>query len=1367
MQLPLPNCESLESRTLLSARSLVLALDESRVWSDMASEDRDVTEVVGQFEGLGELLEVDSSRSLLSHDGSTLALAELQEGVDVDLAVEALERLPEVLWAAPNRSYDAPLDATEFTPNDPRFGEQDHLDQIGAERAWNVTWGDPSVVIAVTDDGFDLDHVDLRDAVWENPGEVAGDGIDNDRNGYVDDINGWDFAAGDNDPRPNIGIHGTHVAGIATASIHNGVGVAGVAGGSSLMPIRFYDPQNQSAWTSAVVAESFAYAVEMGAQIIVTSYNIDGFVDYDPVTQSFVPDPIVEAAFNMVHDSGVLHVNSAGNGRRLDPVRQVFTQTLLVANVNGDDVKRSSSNYGTGIDLAAPGTSILSTLPNGQYGRRTGTSMSAPVVAGVAALIWSEHPNWSRDQVVAQLLGTAVNIDGKNPGMAGLLGAGRVDAGNALTQQLAAPKLGTFLGMPSPGQALDEPLRTFTIDLDDRFDPNAIADPNAFRFEDAGADMIFGTSDDERIPLTINQGRPYQVGTNELVFEVGPMDRGIYRFVADASILTDPFGRRLDGNGDGVGGDSLVWEMSYLDPPANDAFAQAHRLNGTDLTIGGHNVGATSQSAEPNVFNAGGPLQSVWWSWTAPEDGTLTLDTAGSDFATMVAVFTGSSLGSLNLEAVDSGGSGRRADVDLDVEAGVTYRIAVDGRSNQTGSIALDLNFDPVPGIDPPSNDNFAQSERLTGTSLSVEGDNVGATAQPPEPNVFNAGGPLQSVWWSWTAPEDGTLTLDTAGSDFATMVAVFTGSSLGSLNLEAVDSGGSGRRADVDLDVEAGVTYRIAVDGRSNQTGSIALDLNFDPVPGIDPPSNDNFAQSERLSGRSLIVEGHNVGATAQPSEPNVFGDDGDAEQLQSVWWSWTAPEDGTLVLDTAGSDFATMLAVFTGGSLGWLTVEAVDSGGSGRRADLSVDVEAGVTYRITVDGRSNQTGSISLDLRFDPERSIDPPSNDNFTQAERLSGTNLTSTSHNVGATAQEWEPRIFHGGGPLQSVWWWWTAPSDGRLSLGTSESGIETMLGVFSGPWLGALDVLSVDSGGPGRRADASLDVEAGVTYQIAVDGRSNQTGSIVLDLNFNPGINSGPPSNDNFTQAERLSGTNLTSTSHNVGATAQEWEPRIFHGGGPLQSVWWWWTAPSDGRLSLGTSESGIETMLGVFSGPWLGALDVLSVDSGGPGRRADASLDVEAGVTYQIAVDGRSNQTGSIVLDLNFNQSDSSDGESERSGGSEFPIIPHHVDALAGRSFEGDAIHPFSESEEPFDKLMTTSRDPLIVEAIRIPMAEVVDEADESGPLSDVFLTDRLAPLEETVRILALDQAIEGVRLDLWGTRLSDPDDEGLERSAR
>ena len=524
--------------------------------------------------------------------------------IDLDDMIASASEIDNVIWAAPNYQYSG--DILDFTPNDPLFGSQYHHALMGNTTAWDVTLGDPSVVIAVTDEGVELDHPDLAANIWQNTVEVNGTaGVDDDGNGYIDDFNGWDFVTNDNDPNPIIDSddHGTHVAGIAAGVTNNSNQIAGTAGGASIMPLRIAG--NDGGFTSTIMANTFAYAIDNGARITNTSFNINGFVG----------DPTFTAGLQYYYDNGGLHFNSAGNANELNPVRQAFHQTLLVANTNSSDVKSGTSNYGTGIDIAAPGSSILSTVTSGGTGTKGGTSMAAPNAAGAAALIWSANPGFTRDQVAAQLLGTADNIDGVNPGYVGLLGTGRVNSGRALTETLPSPVISSLSGLPGES-GTGGTISSFEIRFDQIMDPASVNAGSNFDLRSPGVNGTFGDADDVVYTLAYAD---YMIGTNTLVFDIseGLLDLGDYRFTASSGGLQNPFGAALDGDGNGSGGDDFVRSFTIVPTVTVDTLLTndtTPELTGTvDDPTATISVDVGGQTGVTATNNGDG-------TWTLPDD---------------------------------------------------------------------------------------------------------------------------------------------------------------------------------------------------------------------------------------------------------------------------------------------------------------------------------------------------------------------------------------------------------------------------------------------------------------------------------------------------------------------------------------------------------------------------------------------------------------------------------------------------------------------------------------------------------------------------------------------------------------------------
>jgi len=272
-------------------------------------------------------------------------------------------------------------------------------------------------------------------------------------------------------------------------------------------------------------------------------------------------------------------------------------------------------------------------------------------------------------------------------------------------------------------------------------------------------------------------------------------------------------------------------------------------------------------------------------------------------------------------------------------------------RDNPQGALSgFDLYTAKV-AVSPP-NDNFASSAVLTGATANTTGTNINATIEPGEPNIAGILGG-KSVWWSWTAPFTGTTTINTFGSNFDTVLGVFTGSSFTNLRPVAANDDANGTtQSQVTFDAVAGATYRIVVDGLTGASGKVSLAL-------IESPPNDNFARSAVLKGATVKTSGANFNATTESGEPNIVRIPGG----HSVWWSWTAPFTGAATINTLGSNFDTTLGVLTGSSVSGLTAVAANDDANGTvQSQVRFNAVGGTTYRIWVDGAFGATGTILL---------------------------------------------------------------------------------------------------------------------------------------------------------------------------------------------------------------------------------------------------------------------------------------------------------------------------------------------------------------------------------------------------------------------
>jgi len=341
---------------------------------------------------------------------------------------------------------------TALIPNDAYFSKQWYLKKINAISAWDIEGSKKDVTVAVIDSGVQINHPDLRDNIWLNKDEIPNNNIDDDNNGYVDDVNGWDFINDTSDPNPKLTIdfidyeitHGTVVAGIITASTNNQEGVSGVARSVKIMPLLVLD--SKGAGNSSSVIRAIEYATKNGADVINLSFAGN------------VYSPALEVAIRNAYKQGIIIVAAAGNDKEahsLDehPMYPVCNDgynyenlVIGVAATDALDQKASFSAYGNKcVDISAPGVSIYNTSfysprrENGELvlnkyydGYWSGTSMATPQVSGVIAQIISTNPSLSRDEVVNILLGSSDYIEKLNPDYKNKLGAGRLNSYRAV-----------------------------------------------------------------------------------------------------------------------------------------------------------------------------------------------------------------------------------------------------------------------------------------------------------------------------------------------------------------------------------------------------------------------------------------------------------------------------------------------------------------------------------------------------------------------------------------------------------------------------------------------------------------------------------------------------------------------------------------------------------------------------------------------------------------------------------------------------------------------------------------------------------------------------------------------------------------------
>ena len=338
---------------------------------------------------------------------------------------KSLKSLPGVLYAEPNYIYRVNVEK----PNDPKFdslwGLHNKINRadVDALKAWDITKGSKEVKIAVIDTGIDYMHPDLKDNIWINQKELNGkQGVDDDGNGYVDDIHGYDFAYNDGDPMDKQS-HGTHCSGTIAAVHNNSLGVAGVMGQVSLVAVKFLDDRGSG--TSENAIRAIDYATKMDVDVMSNSWGGGG------------RSQAVKEAIERANAKGIIFVAAAGNSGTDNDSKPHYPSNYKVDNVisvaahNNKDELASFSCYGKKtVHIAAPGENILSTIPGGGYKSYSGTSMATPHVSGAIGLLLSHQPEISVEEVRDRILFTSIPVPSYKRKT---ITAGRLNAYNLIT----------------------------------------------------------------------------------------------------------------------------------------------------------------------------------------------------------------------------------------------------------------------------------------------------------------------------------------------------------------------------------------------------------------------------------------------------------------------------------------------------------------------------------------------------------------------------------------------------------------------------------------------------------------------------------------------------------------------------------------------------------------------------------------------------------------------------------------------------------------------------------------------------------------------------------------------------------------------
>jgi len=884
-----------------------------------------------------------------------------------------------------------------FIPNDANFTSQWHLYQtsvpsggttsgvdVNVINAWDLYKG-AGVTIGIVDDGLQLTHPDLS----ANISSVSGVHHD------------WNDST-PTDPSPSsLNAHGTAVAGVSAARGNNSIGVSGVAPEAKLAGLRLVAGPP----SDADEVDAFGWRNE-----VIAIKNNSWGPDDDGTSISALPSAVNAALQSAVTNGrgglGTVFVWSNGNGGSYSSAQFVsdssnydgYANSIYVISVGATANTGRASNFtekGGNVSVTAPSSGgtlgITTTDLTGLSGYSStdyvsnfgGTSASAPMVAGIAALMLEANPTLGWRDVKEILIRTARPIDTGDSGWvnndAGIkfnpwYGAGLVDAEEAVNWALnwenleamtSASASKTGLNLVIPDNKPEGILVDLPISSSFRVESVAVTVSATHVYR---GDLVFSVISPAGTQVRLTGGVRYldsNSNLNQVTFTTpflwGESSAGTWQVrAADEWVAL---------SGKLTAAAITLYGSSSPVAPGNDNFDKAIIVYGETGSTSTSNRGASRQKGEPKHTGAQGG-GSLWWKIMPRASGYLTIDTLGSSIDTLLSLYTGTAVDVLTdvIGNDDISASVKQSRISrFAVQPGEIYMLAVDGKNRVRGNVRLNFNLETGALYD-----KFVDAKPLSDNSWTDSRSNAGYTSESGEPSHAGVGAASKSVWYCWKPQVSGSAVVTTRGSALDTRLAVYLGSNLKTLRLVTSNDNEAGRKTSrVAFGVRAGENYYIALDGKNGATGNYNIlgSIGGSAAAVTPSPVNDAFAAPIAISGAPLnIRRASNVNATRQTGEP---------AGTTSVWYEWTAPKTGPVTITTEGSLFDTTLGAYSGTSVS-TAVPLASYPNSGEKAEndnaipgyrwsrVRFAATADAKYLIRVNGARGATGRYNLNISY-----------------------------------------------------------------------------------------------------------------------------------------------------------------------------------------------------------------------------------------------------------------------------------------------------------------------------------------------------------------------------------------------------------------